>query len=412
MTNENETIKNILSDTELDKVVDTAKESRLLEDDMLKIKKEIEELDNSNAQLIKDEKIESIKGDMSDLMMDSVDTMPSADISLFDIDGDSVPINKEIPEGSIAEMAKDNYDLSDDEVLAMLTTISEMKKNPNYPVYKNLPDKLKEVVKEVAAKNNIPIQHYNDMARMLMMEFINDSEINSVFIDLERSLDIALNIPSVIDLYTEHTKTVMEENIPKMIEQIKEIDPNKASMLEAVKDRFNDSYTYSFAKKEYESNARLRKFIRKRVDNVGRLLDEFNFRNEKSNFKMNDVREIPIILVDILIEEPTKMYNCCIRDKAEVPELTKRLIDMKITETDIHKFCILICKSCENLNPRDVIDSSYMYYMMKNIIVLKHTNEAKTDFSVELINNICDTIAFIRDKEAEFNEANMDKSKL
>ena len=48
---------------------------------------------------------------------------------------------------------------------------------------------------------------------------------------------------------------------------------------------------------------------------------------------------------------------------------------------------------------------------MKNIIVLKHSNEAKTEFAAELISNICDTITFIRDKEAEFNAANMDKSK-
>lgn len=406
-----ETIKNLLSKDDIDKIADAAEESRL-ENDMLKIKKELEDLDNSNAPLIKDEKIGDIYGKISDLTTDTIDTMPTRDVSLFDIEGDNVPLNNEIPEGSIAEMAKDNYDLSDDEVLLMLTTISEMKKNPNYPVYKNLPDKLKEVVKEVAAKNNIPIQHYNDMARMLMMEFMNDSEVNSAFIDLERSLDMALNIPSIIDLYTEHTRTVMEDNIPKMIEQIKDTDPDKALMLEMVKKNFSNSYTFAFAKKEYESNARLRKFIRKRIDSVGRLLDEFNFRNEKSNFKMNDVKEIPIILSDILIDEPIKMNNSCIEDGVEVPELTKRLVDMKITDTDIDKFCILICKSCENLNPRDVIDASYMYYMMKNIIVLKHTNEAKTDFSVELINNICDTITFIRNKEAEFNEANMDKSKL
>jgi hypothetical protein len=52
-----------------------------------------------------------------------------------------------------------------------------------------------------------------------------------------------------------------------------------------------------------------------------------------------------------------------------------------------------------------------MYYLVRNIIALKHTKEAKTDFAVELINNICDTIVFIRDKEDEFNASNMHKSK-
>lgn len=63
------------------------------------------------------------------------------------------------------------------------------------------------------------------------------------------------------------------------------------------------------------------------------------------------------------------------------------------------------------MDPCDVIDAAYMYYMMRNIIILRHTQETKTAFAVELINNICDLITFIRDKESDFNESNLDKSK-
>ena len=87
-----------------------------------------------------------------------------------------------------------------------------------------------------------------------------------------------------------------------------------------------------------------------------------------------------------------------------------KLLDLDVSMQDIYQFCILICESCRNMNPDDVIDASYMYYMIKNIIVLRHTQEAKTDFAIELISNICDTIVFIRNKEDEFNES-VDKSK-
>ena len=63
------------------------------------------------------------------------------------------------------------------------------------------------------------------------------------------------------------------------------------------------------------------------------------------------------------------------------------------------------------MDPCDLIDATFMYYLMRNIIMLKHGNESKTEFAAELINNICGVITFIRDKEAEFNESNMDKSK-
>ena len=78
---------------------------------------------------------------------------------------------------------------------------------------------------------------------------------------------------------------------------------------------------------------------------------------------------------------------------------------------DIYKFAILLCKHCENLDPTNVVDASYMYYLVRNIIALKYTNETKTDFSAQLINNICNVIVFIRVKESEFNESNLVKSK-
>ena len=56
-----------------------------------------------------------------------------------------------------------------------------------------------------------------------------------------------------------------------------------------------------------------------------------------------------------------------------------------------------------NMDPGNILDAAYMYYALKNITMLNLTNETKTDFAAELINNICDIIEFIREKEAEFN---------
>lgn len=404
--------KNILTDNELESIVNTAAESR--EDseavDMRKIKEEVEV--DLNAKLEQAEIVSD--GDPADLAATTIDTMPTTNASLFDLEGDQVVEEEtapDLPPNSIAAMAKDTYDLTDDEVINMLDIITNMKKDPKYPVYKNMPEKLKAVIREIAAKNAVPANQFNALARMVMLEFVSDSEIQNVFIDLEKSLNEALKLPSVMDLYTEHTRTVMEENIPKMVEEIKDTEPEKADLLLKVKDAFTKSYTYSFAKEEYEKNSRVRKAVRKHDKSLKRALDEFNFRNEKSNFKMNDVRELPEVLSLILIGEASSIFDACSNDGSEVPVHVQKAVNLKVTEDDIDKFCILICKSCDNHDPKDIVDAAYMYYMMKNIIVLKHSNEAKTDFAAELISNICDTITFIRDKEAEFNAANMDKSK-
>ena len=203
----------------------------------------------------------------------------------------------------------------------------------------------------------------------------------------------------------------MENIIPQTIDKIKDEFPDKAEKLMQVKNAFQNSYNFSLAKEAYINNARVRKTIRRWETEFDRTLDRFNFLNERSNFKMNDVKHVPEVLTKVLIEDPDISYGMHTNSGEEVPDSDMRLLEMDITRKDIHKFCILLCKHCENFDPNDVVDAAYMYYMVRNIIALRHAQEAKTDFAVELINNICDTITFIRDKESEFNESNMDKSK-
>lgn len=402
-------MSNNLTNNEIEKIAEAAEASRPFVKDMMEYKDSVKV--NENVELETAEVETPIESDAADLMTGVIDTMPSADVSLFDIN--NAEAIDEATKARAADTAKGTFDLSDDDTYEMLNVISEMKKDPNYPVYNNLPDKLKEIIRQLAASNNIPFSRLNAVARMVMDEFMKEASVEQAFIDFEKSLNEALKIPSIIDLYTEHTRTVMEENIPQMIERIKDEAPEKAEMLAKVKEAFTKSYTFSEAKKAFEENTRIRKAMRRHDLEFKRSLNEFNFRNEKSNFKMNDVTELPEVLYHILIEEPAMIeaeYKADGRTFADT-DIEAKILAMDINGADIEKLCILLCKSCDNLNPHDVIDAAYMYYMMKNIIVLKHTREAKTDFAIELISNICDLIAFIRDKEAEFNAANLDKSK-
>ena len=132
--------KNILTDKELDNIVETAAEARnASENDMQKIKETVNI--DPEASIEQAEKISN--GDPADLAAITIDTMPAADVSLFDIEGDKIPESKEsvdVPKDFVASMAEDaSYDLTDDEVINMLDIISNMKKDPKYPVYKNMP---------------------------------------------------------------------------------------------------------------------------------------------------------------------------------------------------------------------------------------------------------------------------------
>jgi hypothetical protein len=117
--------------------------------------------------------------------------------------------------------------------------------------------------------------------------------------------------------------------------------------------------------------------------------DEYNFRNDKSKFKMPDCNAICPALEKVFISEVDP------GSRAEA---------LKATKEDLNKFIILFCRTSMNMNPNELLDASYMYYALKNITMLNLTNESKTPFAAELISNICDIIEFIRAKEAEFND--------
>ena len=312
---------------------------------------------------------------------------------------------------ALGNNAKQNFNLNDEEMIHLIDCISHYKKDKNYPVYKNLPASIKADLAKAAVEAGYPMYNINQFARYAMDQLINSAELEGAFVDLEKSIDDALNIPSISDLYSEHVSKVMDEIIPESIDRIREEYPEKADMLEKVRDAFHRAYTLEDLKTAYESNARIRKAVRKYDNELDRELNYFNHKNEKTNFKMIDVTEVPSALFEALVTYP--MYVKKMHDEAgdELPELYKKIISYNIEAKDIDKLSVLMVKSCENLNAEDLIDASYMYYLTKNIVVLKYSQEAKTDFAAELISNVCGMIAFIREKEAEFNESNLDKSK-
>ena len=397
--------KTYLTDEQLDVLASTLEEERnsTVEDAKNVTVDENAELESESVTL-KD------GSNASDIMVKTVDTMPAKEgVSLFDLDSDDIieaakNSNYDITQvdEKTKEMLTKELDLSDDDVFRLVETLSKMKTDKGFNVYAGLPEKIRAMVRTMASTLGLGPKEYNNISKAVMNELVADANIDSAFVDLENALNEALNIPSIIDLYSDHMKTVMEVNLPQMIENIKDEEPEKAELLTRVSDAFKKGYTFEVAKEKYENTTSLRKAVRREDKVIKRCLNEFNFKNEKSNFKFNDATEIPEVLHHILIEEPMMILDEYKDNKDNIPKHVKKILDMNITSSDIDKFAVLITKSCEDLNPRDIVDASYMYYLIKNIVVLKHTQEAKTDFAVELIINICDTIAYLRNKEAEF----------
>lgn len=389
----------IMTDEEIEAVVNAASEA---------VSEDVNDIRNINVEI--DENAELGVGTVSDdSLISEVIEPKTSNISLFDI-GEDKPEVSDADIDVAADTIKKGFDLSDEDVLRLIDVFKNID-DKNYHVYYNLPDKMKNAVTTLMVENKLDPKAAETISRTIIKEVMTEAGINNALIDLEKAIDEALNIPSIIDMYSEHTRNVMENIIPETVEKIKDDFPEKAEKLAAVKDAFTRSYNFEVCKEAYVNNARLRKAVRRFDMEFSRTLDKFNYINEKSSFKMNDVRLVPEALKKVLIEDLDAALSVIDNDINELKPIDRVIYMADISEDDIKKFCVLIFKYCENMNPCDLIDATFMYYLMRNIIMLKHGNESKTEFAAELINNICGVITFIRDKEAEFNESNMDKSK-
>lgn len=390
-----------LTDTQIDEIATAASEVEGA-DKMLVLKDEvkIDEEATLEAAPVEDE-IDVIAKQVENYEMDLFDTM---DPEKYEEAKQEKLVN------SIKASMKANEkgeDITDEEAFAFIQLATTYKNDPSLDVYKALPKKFQDTIDKLMLEAGIGVSNRNAVSRMILGEFMNTAEVNAVFVDFEKALNEALNMPSIVDLYTEHTRDTMEKNIPEMIEKIKDEHPEKAEMLAQVKNAFTEAYTLERLKNLYSiENNHVFKAVRRNDTEYKRHLDAFNRINVDSKFKMYDVRDLPVVLEKVLIKDPAEQINYYIGTGMEVPELVQRLVDMAITKIDIEKFSILLTHTALGMDGNNVIHAAYMYYLTKNIIMLKHTQEAKTAFAAELINNICDIIALIRDKEAVFYAQN------
>ena len=390
-----------LTDTQIDEIATAASEVEGA-DKMLVLKDEvkIDEEATLEAAPVEDE-IDVIAKQVENYEMDLFDTM---DPEKYEEAKQEKLVN------SIKASMKANEkgeDITDEEAFAFIQLATTYKNDPSLDVYKALPKKFQDTIDKLMLEAGIGVSNRNAVSRMILGEFMNTAEVNAVFVDFEKALNEALNMPSIVDLYTEHTRDTMEKNIPEMIEKIKDKHPEKAEMLAQVKNAFTEAYTLERLKNLYSiENNHVFKAVRRNDTEYKRHLDAFNRINVDSKFKMYDVRDLPVVLEKVLIKDPAEQINYYIGTGMEVPELVQRLVDMAITKIDIEKFSILLTHTALGMDGNNVIHAAYMYYLTKNIIMLKHTQEAKTAFAAELINNICDIIALIRDKEAVFYAQN------
>jgi len=276
------------------------------------------------------------------------------------------------------------FDLTDDEAENIAKLIILYKNNKRMNVYAEMIPSMKARINKLCFESSIPITEANNVARYMMDQFLSTASEDEEFVDIEKSLEEAMKIPSLIDIYTEHVNENMNIRLPAMAEEIRKTDPEKADLLLKVCDQYNNAFLFSKLRDMYDEKSGLRKSVRKKYQpsDIDTYCRRVNYYNDKTKFKMPDATPI-LGIVSNLFE----------RDKNIYP-------------SDVAKFTTLLLEAISYLNLDDLLDAAFAYYLLKNVSMLSYVGDKLSDFSAELISNIKITIYYIRIREDEFNERN------
>ena len=318
---------------------------------------------------------------------EATEVVPAADVDILHLD-DLDEINNENFKRNFVENTAKTHELSDEDAIIIFDLMVAYKKDKDMPVYSKLPESIKKQVRQICMSANIPMSNANMVARMMLDELIDETGTDQAFIDFEKSIAEAMKIPSLIDIYEEHISETVDKKLPAMAEAIKDEDPEKAQMLLDIADQYAASRTYSKMKEIYDTNSRIRKVVRRDYDKWNKFGDELNVMNENSKFRVPDATSLHPILMKVIANDD----------------------DNDLAEKDVNKFLTLLYRSCDNLHKDEIVDASYIYYLLKNISMLGYVNDssAKTadSFSAELISNIKAMMYYIMTKEEEFYASN------
>jgi hypothetical protein len=281
------------------------------------------------------------------------------------------------------EMGKDSlkgFGLSDEEAMKVFDIISRYKAGEKFNIYHELPEKIQNIVRGLNGNNMATI---NATARDLLNHFINEIESDKAFVDLQVSISNELKQINISQMYNDELKQNMEVELPKKADELEAAgEIEKANTLRVISETFIDSYTLKTVLHELNNNQSIRKKIRKDLSRYKRFVNEFNYKYLKSKFKIKDIKLLEKVLPEVLKNEG-------------------------ITVDDVKKFIIVICKVTKNMSPENIIEHTFMYYTIQNLLMLQYVDLDVSEFGKQIYDNVVQAIKLM--KEVETNECNISK---
>lgn len=275
---------------------------------------------------------------------DVVSDNKSFDLNNMNITEDMIKESSSIPE------------LTDDEIKDLFNLIIDFRAGKKISFYNALPERMKQLIMNMGAASGIPIKDIkasrNMMAKNLLEQIIDDIKLDQAIVDFNKSITTELDIPNIANMYTSYRQEIIEDKMLETANKIESENPEKAELLRNIAITFKDTYEMGTMKHALEKRKN-RQYI-KDTKKYNKVCNAFNAKYENSSFKINDVKLL-------------------------LPVLRKQFPN--IDHEYLMQLVMLFCRECNLKNSNDIIDHTFMYYTIQNILMMSYITTDDNDDS-------------------------------
>lgn len=327
--------------------------------------------------------------DGEDIHLQSFEEMMDDDsIESMEIDESKVKITKDNVSKFITSTFGDKINISVSDMDSLITLANRVKNGEKFSYYASMPDSIKELINttigvEMGSKMGSFIKEgRNYIAGSLLQDIVNDATQDVAYNDLQKSIaaikeEGAKEIKR--DKYWSDTKKYLLFGTIEKADKLREDGRiEQADKYEKVHDAFVESYMMTEMSDLYRrGKIRVREID---VEKFSKTCRNFNFKYQISTNVINDVTQTLVILD----RHADKKFDI---------DIIKEFICAFIKYTDM-----------KNMKADNIIDHTFMYNWIFNIITLDMYNE-NDEFSVEfhnqLINNINNFLSMIVERKSK-----------
>lgn len=307
---------------------------------------------------------------------------------LLAMDQEQIKSEVEVDEKSVKESIETlfpNFELTDFPLF--MNVLNRYRKGEKFSYFNTLPKSMRDQIDTIIGGANIGFasqkEARNYVVTGLFDQIINDNYNNRLFIDIDKSIESSYkelydSTKGDFSNYNNNFRNMLENELPKKAEEIKETEPEKSESLMKISKAFVESYTMTDMFDMYKNTGKL-KVKPIMTDKFKRTCDDWCLKYKDHKMIINNVYDL-------------------------YPSLQKIFSDYDFDDKLYKKFICIFINYTKNMKPDVMEEHVFMYYFIKNILGIVYCNTEdveETKFCNTVKDNVNKFLNMIKEKDSQ-----------